>query len=92
MITLQLHDIDSTHGMLDILYNNGYKYVNNYSLSLDTIKNDIVNVFKFPGNRRDGYAIYFIEIHKEEKVFGLHSKWADINYIRNQKLKQLNLW
>jgi len=92
MITLRLHDIESTHGMLDILHYNGYKYANNLTLDLNIIKDDISNVFEFPQNTKMGESIYFIELDDEDKIFKIYSKWVDINYIRNQKLKQLNLW
>jgi len=94
MITLRLFDISSTHGILELLYGNGYKYVNNLNLTLEDIKDDIIKIFEYPNPtlKFSGYSIYYIEIHHKKKTFGLHSKWADKNYMRAEKLKQLNLW
>lgn len=93
MTTLRLYDVDNTLGLINMLYDNNYKYEYHHGLLLDDIRIEIVNLFKFyPKYDSGGVCIYYIEINEENKTFGLVSKWADKKYLRAEKLKQLNLW
>ncbi len=85
-MTLQLVEPKSSIGIIDILYYNGYKHIND--TSIDVIKLDIENIL-YKQQLENYYNMYFIEINEEDKTYNVYSKTLKKSTLRKLKLDKL---
>jgi len=89
MIELRLYDLDDTIGLLETLYKNDY--VSSDFQDYESIKKDVIRQVGTKQTSKKYYILYFIKINPVNETFSVFTKCADINYLRSEKLKQLNL-
>ena len=90
-ITLRLYSLDQALGIIDCLFDNGYKY-RNYSEEnsiRDIIRKDITRTFKSKPSSKKWFEIFNIEIDNEIKDFIIIVKIIDIVDARIEKIKKI---
>lgn len=92
-INLRLHTLDQALGIIDCLFDNGYRY-RNYSEEetiRETVKFDIKKMFgvKSKAEKLKYYVVFYVEIDNEIKDFVITTKNVDIVDMRADKIKKI---
>ena len=82
-INLRLHSSEQSIGIMDCLYDNGYRSRN--LEDSDGFHEDIIKVF----NKKHIRDAYFIEIDNEIREYSIYHKKLTLLDIRKDKIKQI---
>lgn len=88
-ITLRLYSVEQALGLVNCLFDNGYLYRNNVTLTYDILQKDIIKIFNYKSKKKDCYDIYLIEIDNEIKEYGIICKSVDILDARKYKISAI---